>query len=95
MIASEIGDLVPDQLKGKAVLPNIAFPRLTKQQAPKHVMYSVEAMWLYKHAWRGAGLYYRKEDHQTDLLVTQGEAYFNVQGFEHVSCMEQRDYAQM
>ena len=27
-------------------------------------MYGVEAMWLYTHARRGAGLYYRKGDHQ-------------------------------
>ena len=36
-------------IKGKMVVPNIARPRLSPQKA----------MWLYRHAWRGAGLYYR------------------------------------
>ena len=26
-------------------------------------MYAIEALWMYKHAWRGAGLYYRSGDH--------------------------------
>ena len=26
-------------------------------------MSNVEIFWMYKHAWRGAGLYYRKGDH--------------------------------
>ena len=47
------------------MFPSIATPRYTKQSGPKHVLNNVEAMWLYKHAWRGAGLYYRKGDHLT------------------------------
>ena len=30
-------------------------------------MNNMELMWIYRHAWRGAGLYYRKGDH----VVTQ------------------------
>ena len=33
-------------------------------------MYSIEAFWLYKHAWRGAGLYYRNGDHQVPKAET-------------------------
>ena len=56
---------IPDYFKGRAVCPNIAVPRINEtSDAPKHIMYGVEALWLYKHAWRGAGLYYRKGDHQ-------------------------------
>ena len=37
---------------------------------PKHAMYGIEAMWIYKHAWRGAGLYYRHGDHQVPKSET-------------------------
>ena len=64
-VVASMGDhTVPDEFKGRAVCPNIAVPRMNEtSEAPKHIMYGVEALWLYKHAWRGAGLYYRKGDH--------------------------------
>ena len=56
---------VPTGYAGRPVCPNIAVPRFNEQStAPKHIMYNIEALWLYKHAWKGAGLYYRKGDHQ-------------------------------
>ena len=32
-------------------------------------MSNVELMWIYKHAWRGAGLYYRRGDHVVDTWI--------------------------
>ena len=59
--------MVPEQFKKWQVIANIALPRLSqqKEKTPKHRTFNIEAMWLYKHAWRGAG-HYRKGDHQTD-----------------------------
>ena len=62
-MASKDYPLVPEQYREKPVFPNIAIPRHTKQNGVKHVMNNVEILWLYKHAGRGAGLYYRKGDH--------------------------------
>ena len=53
------------------MFPNIATPRYTSQQGAKHIMSTIEAMWLYKHAWRGAGLYYCKGDHLLDPAETE------------------------
>ena len=71
VIASNDDDAVPEERKEKSVCPNIATPRITESTGkeeeklqPRQVMYNIEALWLYKHAWRGAGLYYREGDHQ-------------------------------
>ena len=66
VIASMGDPTIPDYFRGRAVCPNIAVPQINEtSDAPEHIMYGVfEALWLYKHAWRGAGLYYRKGDHQ-------------------------------
>ena len=56
--------LVPDEFKEKPVFPNISIPRYQpKQTGPKAAMSNIELMWIYKHAWHGAGLYYLKGDH--------------------------------
>ena len=49
--------------------PNIVIPRYqpNRQAGPKAAMNNMELLWIYRHAWRGAGLYYRKGDH----VVTQ------------------------
>ena len=71
VIASEDDEAVPEERREQSVCPNIATPRITdpigkeeENLQPRQVMYNIEALWLYKHAWRGAGLYYRKGDHQ-------------------------------
>ena len=63
--------------KGRAVCPNTASPKIVEpsgkeddKNLPKHVMYGIEAFWIYKHAWRGAGLYYRSGDHQVPKSET-------------------------
>ena len=61
--------VVPLEFRERPVFPNISIPRYqpTKQKGPKAAMNNMELMWIYRHAWRGAGLYYRKGDH----VVTQ------------------------
>ena len=77
VIASRMDEVVPEERRGRSVCPNIATPRITESSGkeddkiqPKHVMYGIEAFWLYKHAWRGAGLYYRSGDHQVPKSET-------------------------
>ena len=77
VIASNLDEVVPEAYRGRSVCPNIAVPRVTEPTGkdedkiqPRHVMYGIEALWLYKHAWRGAGLYYRKGDHQVPKSET-------------------------
>ena len=77
VISSMGDDTIPQQWKGKSVCPNIASPRIVEtagkeddKNLPKHVMYGIEAFWIYKHAWRGAGLYYRSGDHQVPKSET-------------------------
>ena len=61
--------LVPEDFRERPVFPNIVIPRYqpSKQDGAKAAMNNMELMWIYRHAWRGAGLYYRKGDH----VVTQ------------------------
>ena len=61
--------LVPQSFRERPVFPNISIPRYqpNKQTGAKAAMNNMELMWTYRHAWRGAGLYYRKGDH----VVTQ------------------------
>ena len=77
VIASRMDEVVPEERRGRSVCPNIATPRVTEPLGkdedkiqPRHVMYGIEAFWLYKHAWRGAGLYYRSGDHQVPKSET-------------------------
>ena len=77
VIASKDDDAVPEERKEQSVCPNIATPRITEPTGkeeeklqPRQAMYTIEALWLYKHAWRGAGLYYRKGDHQVPKSET-------------------------
>ena len=68
----EVDPTIPPDMAGKGVSPYICLPRLNKgsTKTSRQRMYSIEAMWLYKHAWRGAGLYYRLGDH----IVTKDES---------------------
>ena len=75
VIASKDDEAVPEERREQSVCPNIATPRITdptgkeeEKLQPRQVMYNIEALWLYKHAWRGAGLYYRKGDHQVPKI---------------------------
>ena len=71
VVASMGDESIPECFRGRSVCPNIAAPRTIETSvAPKHVMYGIEALWMYKHAWRGAGLYYRKGDHQVPKSET-------------------------
>ena len=71
VVASMGDESIPVCFRGRSVCPNIAAPRTIETSvAPKHVMYGIEALWMYKHAWRGAGLYYRKGDHQVPKSET-------------------------
>ena len=51
LVADKHDVTIPDQFKRQMVVANIAFPRLSNQKAPKHIMFNIEAVWLYKHAW--------------------------------------------
>ena len=61
--------LVPEEFRERPVFPNIVIPRYqpNRQDGGKAAMNNMELLWIYRHAWRGAGLYYRKGDH----VVTQ------------------------
>ena len=69
VVACNDDPLVPEEFRERPVFPNIVIPRYqpNKQGGPKAAMNNMELMWIYRHAWRGAGLYYRKGDH----VVTQ------------------------
>ena len=56
---------VPTSQHNKQVFPNCCHPRVREHgtPSPSNVHYTAEAIWVYKHAWRGAGAYYRKGDH--------------------------------
>ena len=76
-ITSMGDETIPEHYRGRSVCPNIASPKIIEpsgkdddKNMPKHVMYGIEAMWIYKHAWRGAGLYYRSGDHQVPKSET-------------------------
>ena len=88
VIASRMDEAVPKERRGRSVCPNIATPRTTEQTGkdedklqPRHVMYGIEAFWLYKHAWRGAGLYYRSGDHQVPKSETMNKPSSMYKGF--------------
>ena len=69
VVACKDDPLVPPDFRERPVFPNISIARYqpSKQSGPKGAMNNMELMWIYRHAWRGAGLYYRKGDH----VVTQ------------------------
>ena len=47
------------------VFPNCSHPKVNKwgTKTPSNIMYALEAMRVFKHAWRGVGSFYRKGDH--------------------------------
>ena len=65
VVARSDDPLVPSSQHGKQVFPNCCHPRVREHgtASPSNVHYTAEAIWVYKHAWRGAGAYYRKGDH--------------------------------
>ena len=71
-----VDETIPEYFRGRSVCPNIASPKIVEPSKdeekiqPKHVMYAIEAVWMFKHAWRGAGLYYRSGDHQVPKSET-------------------------
>ena len=69
VVACKDDPLVPEDFRERPVFPNIVIPRYqpTRQDGAKAAMNNMELVWIYRHAWRGAGLYYRKGDH----VVTQ------------------------
>ena len=66
VIARSDDPVVPESQRNKQVFPNCCHPRVNEQEipSPSNVHYTAEAIWVYKHAWRGAGAYYRKGDHK-------------------------------
>ena len=55
---------VPADRRGLQVVPNTTYPKAPKGTLkPSDIMIGLETYWAYKHAWRGAGYYYRKGDH--------------------------------
>ena len=68
-------ETVPTEHRGMQVLPNTFYARVTKGSLkPSDIMIGLETYWAFKHAWRGAGYYYHKGDHQP--LVKGGAPYF-------------------
>ena len=58
------GPTIPEDHKGLQVVPNTFYPKASKNTLkPSDLMMGLETYWVYKHAWRGAGFYYRKGDH--------------------------------
>ena len=65
-------EVVPSDQRGVQVLPDTFYPKASKGTLkPSDLMIGLETYWAYKHAWRGAGYYYRKGDHQP---LTKGGA---------------------
>ena len=55
-------DTVPSDHRGVEVVPNTFYPKASKSTLkPSDLMIGFETFWAYKHAWRGAGYYYRRE----------------------------------
>ena len=65
VVARSDDGVVPESQRDKQVFPNCCHPRVREHgtPSPSNVHYTAEAIWVYKHAWRGAGAYYRKGDH--------------------------------
>ena len=67
-------ETVPTEHRGMQVLPNTFYARVTKGSLkPSDIMVGLETYWAFKHAWRGAGYYYHKGDHQA--VVKGGAPY--------------------
>ena len=67
-------ETVPTEHRGMQVVPNTFYSRLSKGSLkPSDIMIGLETYWAFKHAWRGAGYFYRKGDHQP--LVKGGAPY--------------------
>ena len=68
-------EVVPSEHRGVQVMPNTFYPRVVKGTLkPSDIMIGLETYWAFKHAWRGAGYYYRKGDHQP--LTKGGTSYY-------------------
>ena len=68
-------ETVPIEHRGIQVMPNTFYSRVVKGSLkPSDVMIGLETYWAFKHAWRGAGYYYRKGDHQP--LTKGGTSYY-------------------
>ena len=66
VVSRDDDPLIPPTQRNKQVFPNCCYPRVNEHgtPSPSNVQYTAEAIWVYKHAWRGAGAYYRKGDHK-------------------------------
>ena len=57
-------EIVPIEHRGLQVVPDTFYPKASKGTLkPSDLMIGLETYWAHKHAWRGAGYYYRKGDH--------------------------------
>ena len=62
------------------VFPNCSHPKVNRRgiKTPSNIMYALEATRVFKHAWRGAGAFYRKGDHiqtyETDNAPAENKA---------------------
>ena len=64
MVTRKDDETIPETHRGLQVVPNTFYPRASKNTLrPSELMIGLENHWAYKHAWRGAGYYYRKGDH--------------------------------
>ena len=65
VVARSDDPMVPNSQHNKHVFPNCCHPRVREHgtPSPSNVHYTAKAIWVYKHAWRGVGAYYRKGDH--------------------------------
>ena len=90
VVACNDDPLVPEEFRERPVFPNIVIPRYqpNRQAGAKAAMNNMELMWIYRHAWRGAGLYYRKGDHVV-TQESQGDKPSSMfkAGDDHVSSM--------
>ena len=75
IVARSDDETVPNDHLGVQVLPNTFYPKVSKGTLkPSDLMIGLETYWALKHAWRGAGYYYRKGDHQP--LTKGGAPYY-------------------
>ena len=79
-------ETVPSEHRGVQVMPNTFYSKVAKGTLkPADIMIGLETYWAFKHAWRGAGYYYRKGDHQPQ---TKGGALYYANALSIVASWE-------
>ena len=86
IVARSDDETVPTDQRGVQVLPKTFYPKVSKGTLkPSDIMIGLETYWAFKYAWRGAGYFYRKGDHQPQ---TKGGAPYYANALSIVASWE-------